>query len=211
MKNKGDKKMARYRGRREKTIPLRGAGFTLVELLVTVSIMVAITSMILANYPKFSGSLALKRTAQEIALSIRQAQVYGLSVREFGAGSGIFPGYGVHFDISSGSDVFVLFADTNKNDSYDAGSGCGGSSTECVQKFKISTGDKISKLCGGEQSSPPGDCSLSQLDIIYLRPTPTVKLNGDGTPFSDASIVVRSPSGEEKTIRVWLSGQIRVE
>ncbi|NOY35892.1 MAG: prepilin-type N-terminal cleavage/methylation domain-containing protein [bacterium] len=201
MKRTDDKKM----------IGFYGSGFTLVELLVTMSILVVITSMILANYPKFSGTLALKRTAQEIALTVRQAQVYGLSVREFGAGSGVFPGYGVHFDIVGSPDTFVLFADINKNKSYDAGDGCGGASTECVQMFKINTGDKISKLCGDEQSFPPGDCSLGQLDIVYLRPTPTVTLEGDGSSFSDADIVVRSPRGEEKKIKVWLSGQIGVE
>jgi len=211
MKSADHKKMIGFREGRGKRAPLRGSGFTLVELLVTMSILVVITSMILANYPGFSETLALKRTAQEIALTIRQAQVYGLSVREFGAGSGIFPGYGVHFDIAGSPDTFVLFADANGNKSYDAGDGCGGLSTECVQMFKISTGDKISKLCGDQQSSPPGDCSLSQLDIVYLRPTPTVTLKSGSSAFSDVNVVVRSPKGEEKTIRVWLSGQIGVE
>jgi len=208
-----DKKMIEFYGDREKGAPFCGLGFTLIELLVTMSILVVITAMMLANYPKFSEALALKRAAQEVALTIRQAQVYGLSVREFGAGSGIFPGYGVHFDMADGPDSFILFADINNNKSYDAGDGCGGLATECVQMFKINTGDKISKLCGNSATVSPGGCpSLGLLDVVYLRPNPTVTLKGDGLLLvPSASIVLSSLNGDKRTIKVWLSGQIGVE
>ncbi len=184
-------------------MPAGSRGFTLIELLVVISIFSIVSLSLLSNYPQFRSSISLKRTAQEIALSIRQAQVYGLSVTEFGAGSGIFPGYGVHFDINTPS-VFILFADANNNKLYDG-------TSEELQTFRIQTADRISKLCGNEKTAPPGDCALSQLDVVYLRPGPNVVLMSGAVEFSDAEVIVRSSGGEEKTVVVWLTGQIAVE
>ena len=73
-------------------------GFTLIELLVTVSMFIIITSVVLVNFPSFSSKISLDNLAHEVALAVRQAQVFGVSSREFGVGSGIFPTHGVHFD-----------------------------------------------------------------------------------------------------------------
>ncbi|MBI2004934.1 prepilin-type N-terminal cleavage/methylation domain-containing protein [Patescibacteria group bacterium] len=55
-------------------------GFTLVELLVVVSIMLIITSTLLLQQRKFNSATLMRTLAYNIALSIRQAQVYGTSV-----------------------------------------------------------------------------------------------------------------------------------
>lgn len=183
---------------------IRKRGFTLVELMVTISIAVLITAMLFANFRHFREVLSLKRAAQEIALSLRQAQVYGTSVREFGEGSGKFPGYGVRFKIAS-PDSYILFADVNANNSYDG-------DLEKVKTFSIGTNDRISDLCLNAKTSPPGNCSLSQLDVIFLRPNPTIILTNDGyTLFSDAEITITSPKGGQKTVTIWSTGQISVE
>lgn len=179
-------------------------GFTLVELLVTISIAILITAMLFANFHHFREVLSLKRAAQEIALSLRQAQVYGTSVREFGEGSGKFPGYGIHFEAGN-PDSYILFADVNANNSYDGAS-------EKVQTFSIGTKDVISDLCLNAKTSPPGACSLSQLNVIFLRPNPTIILTNDGyTSSSDAEITIKSPKGGQKTVIIWSTGQISVE
>ncbi|HDO23639.1 MAG TPA: hypothetical protein ENG99_00250 [bacterium] len=177
--------------------------FSLVELLVTMSIALTITLMLFANYPRFRATLSLKRDAQEVALSVRQAQVYGTSVRKYGGGVGVFPGYGIHFD-SSIPDSYILFADVNANNSYDGVS-------EAVETLHIGSNDKISNLCGNAKTSPPGACGLSSLDVIFLRPNPTVILVGEGSNFSDAEVEIKSSSGDQKTVVIWSTGQITVE
>ena len=59
----------------------RRRGFTLIELLVVVAIIVVITGLILANSNKFGGQTMLQNLSYDIALSLREAQVYGISVR----------------------------------------------------------------------------------------------------------------------------------
>lgn len=181
----------------------RQAGFTIVELIVTTSILVIVSTLIFANYPKFRENVSLKKTAQEIALTIRRAQTYGLSVREFRQGTGIFPGYGVHFDIAY-PDSFVLFADINGNNAYDG-------TTEDIESLKIQTNEKLSSLCTNVKTSPPGSCGFNKIDIIFFRPKPLVTIKADGSDFFDAEIKIVSPRGQIKTIVILSSGQISVE
>jgi prepilin-type N-terminal cleavage/methylation domain-containing protein len=70
-------------------------GFTLVELLVVFAIMTLITALILFQHRRFDSSTLLRSLAYSIALSIRQSQVYGTSVRQFG--SNFNYSYGVYF------------------------------------------------------------------------------------------------------------------
>jgi len=177
-------------------------GFTLVELVVTIGIFVVISTLVFANYPKFKSQLSLKKTSQEIAFAVREAQVYSLSVKEYEGRFDI--GYGVHFDISK-PDTVLLFADVNKNSEYDDNDGI-------VKEYKIRTSDSFSSLCGNEI------CGLSQLDAVYLRPNPLITLRGkdsNGIPtspdFSDAEIKILSSGGMEKKIIIWVSGQITIE
>ena len=178
-------------------------GFTLIELLVTLAIFALVAAIILASYPNFTSRLNLERAAQEVAFSVRQAQSFALAVREFGAGSGIFPGYGIHFDKASEKE-FILYADSNNNKVYDA-------PLELVDRFRIQTSPKISNLCGGEKSQPPGTCGLDSLDITFLRPNPTITLKSGLATYSDVEIKIVSPSGDVRTISVWSTGQIAVE
>ncbi len=176
-------------------------GFSLIEFLVTMSIFTVISMALFINYPQFKGKVALKKTVQEVALSIRQAQVYGLAVREFGIGTNVFPGYGVNFDISGGdANSFVLFADVDQNNLY-------GGAGEDVEQYVIQTGDRIYELCANNCLTP-----IDSLNIIFLRPNPIVTLTEDGSmTFSNAQIKIRSQGGEERFITVWATGQVSVK
>jgi len=172
-------------------------GFSLIELLVTMSIVVIVTSVSLANYPSFSEKLSLKRTVQEVALSIRQAQIYGGSVKKFeGATIEDFPGYGVYF--SEDSSFFSLFADEDNDHDY--------APAEQIRLFEIKTGDKISTLkCDGLS------CPGRELQVVFVRPGPTVHLvDGSGGSHSVVEITVQSRKEGTKVIKVYVTGQISV-
>lgn len=174
-------------------------GFTLIELVVTIGIFIIISTLVFANYPEFKSNMSLKKTAQEIALTIRQAQVYALGVKGF---EEEFSGYGVNFNLSN-QDSFILFSDSNGDFYYNAG--------EQVENYRIETGDKISELCGADVTREV--CGLSQLNVVFWRPSPIVKLNdGAGNDnFSSVKIRIKSTRGNTKTIIVRINGQISVE
>ncbi|MDP3052145.1 MAG: hypothetical protein Q8N42_01420 [bacterium] len=182
-------------------------GFTVVELIIVLAIMVTITSLILANYPGFNERLAVRGASEDIASNIRLAQAYGLGVKE--SSPDLFPGYGVYFQ-SAITNSYVLFADIPPYDgTYQE--------SEKIKDLAIQTGVQIYDLCANVKQTPPGTCGLASLTAFYKRPTPIVSLKGEQTiggtvvPASDIEIKIRGARGTTKTIVVWLSGQISVE
>jgi len=209
---------AKFKNKNKKTNSQ--SGFTLVELLVTVTLMAAVNGLILASVPEINKRIGLKRTAGEIAMVIRQAQAQALGIKEHNGG---FPGYGVHFDKTTGNNKsIILFADAPEsgsdygNGEYDAGSGCGEANTECIQEYKINTGDWVEDLCAGTSAT---DCEKmpDKLDIVFNRATPFSSMIADGdinTTYSFAKITIESPrSGEKnkKRIQILSSGQVEIK
>ena len=173
-------------------------GFTLLEVLVTLSIVVIVASLIFANYPKFKEGISLKKTSQEIALTIREAQNYALSVKEF---KGEYESYGVHFEGLNPTTSYILFSDLDGDNKYD-------SPGEKVKEFIIQTNDKITDLCGYDTGYV---CDQNYLDIIFTRPSPVITLKSDIKDYSGVKIVITSPRNKEKSVIVWMSGQVSIE
>src|SRR3989344_2260670 len=117
-------------------------GFSLVEILATLAIFFIISSILFFNFRGFGSRTVLDNLAHQIALTIRQAQVYGISVR---GTAGAFPSYGAFFSIPE-NKIITLFADT-----YPSGSGGGDgkytASDTLVQRLTISGSDFVSQLC----------------------------------------------------------------
>lgn len=200
-----------------------------MELVVTVGIFIVITSVALANYPQFSGRLALARIAREMALSIRQAQIYGVAVREFPKGSGEYPPYGIYFSKDEPKQ-FIFFGDsegTTPNDSllgnrrYDGTFDCP-VSEECLEKIVLRGNEYIKDIClvrgsGLEECNPSG---VRDVSILFRRPDPEALISNNVakgevgyTQYSAARIILTSERfpDKEKVIRVWLTGQISIE
>lgn len=177
-------------------------GFTIFEMIVVIGIVALIALLILANYPRFNETLGVSRAAEDIASSVRQVQAYGLGVKESGAGSGVFPGYGIYFQ-SAIPGSYVLFADKNNNFQDDAG--------EAINTIPIQNNIQISDLCANQKQIPTGPCGLSNLTAIYLRPQPQVILISGGFSYADIEIKIKGIRGTTKTIILWLSGQISIE
>lgn len=192
-------------------------GFTIVELLISIAIFVIMTIVVVAKYGNFNQSTLLTDTAYDVALVAREAQTYGLSVRNSDTGGGTnfsFP-YGVAFSTQSGSSCgsatlsetnMVLFADADQQDGR-----CGGSDT-AINTYTLSRGATVTRLCAGtEQSS----CSsISSLEVSYKRPNPEAIICGTSgstdCTYRYAEIGITGSQGGTRTIVVNQSGQISV-
>ncbi len=206
-------------------------GFTLVELLVTISMFVILTGVVLLNSKNFDNSILLKNFTYDVALTIRQAQSYGVNVRESNTGSfnKVNQGYGVYFDINSstGSDKnFILFNDTGNspdkkyNDAPNSSDvrECDVANSECIQKYSMTKGTKIVGMCVGVVADcPDGIYNTKQLSILFYRPKLEAKIyswNDSGTKSSDlnyAKITLSSAGGATSTINITSVGQIYVK
>ncbi len=211
--------------------PVRG--FTLVEMVVVLAIIVIITTIALLGQSSFNRSLILTDTAYTIAFSVREAQALGISSRAF---NGIQnAGYGLHF-IAGNSKSYNLFADTNPGQSgnvqstsvcpgHAVGSGPESKPGDCVQTlpgeivrtYTLNNGFKVSGFCGTDAATGNPRCNdnLDSIDILYLRPNTQSIITGlrSGTrvPLTDATIRVTSPAGDaERCVYVSKVGQVSV-
>ena len=191
-----------------KKLPTNASGFTLIEMLVVTAVMMIISGLLLASNSRFGGTVQLESLAYDIALSIRQAQVYGISVRQFAPG--VFTaGYGMHFEMSSPT-TYVLFGDAvSANGLYDTG--------EVVNTTSITKGYTIQKLCV-TQTGNAEDCTITKLDVLFKRPEPDAFISANslsctlltGPCEESARIVVVSPRNDTMSITVGVNGQISV-
>jgi prepilin-type N-terminal cleavage/methylation domain-containing protein len=199
-------------------------GFTLIELLVVTAIIAIITAFVLFNQKGFNSSTILRSLSYSIALSVRQAQVYGVSVRESAAGSGDFSnGYGVFFGNSGLVDTshYLIFADTNDDGQYAAG--------EELPRFTIGNGKGtdylIKNYCAhsgsGDQCALGTSPTITSLTIYFRRPnpdacfatsqSPAVCAAGAAPVYDYAYVQIRSFTGTDyRTIKVSSTGQITV-
>ena len=206
--------------RNKNTRPKLVCGFTLVELLVTIGIATVLLAITLFDYGTFNDNVALSSAGQEMAIAIKQAQTYGLSVREVKISGGNFnSAYGIVFDLGD-TDNYYVFADINGDRVYNVDDGCGGVNTECIEKVVLKNGVKISQICDGASppNCPPGPGgSVTNLSITFLRPNPDASINfaNSGgqikatTPIG--KIVLISPKNGTLTITVENTGQISIQ
>lgn len=202
------------------------AGFSLIELVVTVGILALIMSVTLADHNKFGGQIMLRNLAYEMSLIIREAQTYGISVKKVNIGGGEFEAaYGMHFDAVSPT-TYWMFADTYAGTASpvrsDVGDTLRTTVLEDVNQYAIGRGYKITQLCAGNAGGSnyttcvpvcASGCS-GALDITFKRPEPDamIRLNHNLTTVYDrARITLQSPRGETMNVVVEVSGQISVE
>lgn len=183
-------------------------GFTLIELIISVGIMVMVTTVILANYATFNKRIKLEGASQEIVSIVREAQSYGVGNKlDFSSGS---VAYGVNFDINSPGRV-IVFSDNDDGGSYTVG--------EEVETFNIQSSDRIKQICINQKTIFPPPCSgagsVNVIDVIYKRSNIYADIKSvPAQPFiSDAEIMFRSAGETANGVKViiWKSGQVSVE
>ncbi|MFZ2167558.1 MAG: type II secretion system protein [Minisyncoccia bacterium] len=208
-------------------------GFSLIELMVVLAIIITITGVVLTNQSSFNKSLILANTAYDVALSVRNAQTFGLSSRVISTATNV--GYGVNFDRAT-PNKFTLFTDTyplpgavsnchpvSDPTAPNARPGdCAYESnqSEKVTEYVLGNNITITDICAYSSSS--WSCSssnggnLSTLDIVFARPNSDAFMSKNGVysssfPVTAACIVLSSAQGGARYVAVGLSGQITAD
>ncbi len=183
-------------------------GFTLIELMVVLFVSALISTVILANFGDFTSQTEFDNEALNIALTVREAQAYGIGSREISGKFGV--AYGVIFKKST-PNSFTL-------DTFGTGSGGYYSQFDITPEktIKIKDGFKISKLCLISQNSTY--CNYLGVATVFKRPNPNANIyllwsNGNFilVNFSGVKITLKRISdGTIKTINITNTGQIYV-
>ncbi len=212
------------------TPPIRG--FTLAEMVIGIAIIGFISTIVLTGQNDFNRTLVVTDTAYTVALSIRQAQTFGLSSRTYSASANA--GYGVHFEEAAPQN-YILFSDvyrpaapeaycpvgtTGNPDAKPGNCKYESSGGELVQTYTFNRGFRVTQFCGHAVTGGALMCStdgvgpLVTLDIVFARPSTNSIITGStaGADFQmkDAMIKISAPTGGERYVCVTKVGQISV-
>lgn len=201
-------------------------GFSLAELIVTISIVSIILTVILMGQSRYTAGASLNANLGAATLTVRQAQTYGISVRQFLPGVEEFNiGYGVSFRVASvnGSNEYIFYADRgssdlNKYSTSDWNTCTIGGTSECLGKTVLTGSNVIWRICYQAISGTEQCSSDRRVDITFTRPETSVSMRffnssgGSETVVANleyARVIFRSTiTLTEKSIYVYPTGQI---
>lgn len=185
------------------------AGFSLVELLVSISILVIILAIILTRQSTFNSAVLLRGQAYEIALQVREVQLNAVGANTDGSG-GFRSVLGVHINTASSSNgQYRVFRDADLDGFYDSGEEFGQQGI-LDPRFEI----RAIRSVGGDAISG------NQLSIIFVRPNFDARFfdasaNEVITPLIEIDVARRGVTGTDvgvvRTIEVSATGQIAVQ
>lgn len=186
------------------------SGFTVIELMVTITIVVLVTAVVLVQYSAFNSSVLLNSQAYKIAFDLREAQSLGLGSR--GQGTEFREEYGLYFNKTSGNEnKYILFQDNGS--AVPAGYAAAealGSPNVIDPRFKISN---ICVSAGTAPSCVAGTSAVNSVSITFKRPDFNAQIFSSiaGVQTVDIYITSVSDPTSSKIVHVSTSGQITVQ
>jgi prepilin-type N-terminal cleavage/methylation domain-containing protein len=172
-------------------------GFSIIELMVVISIIGIMSSLMFANYRQGERDTVLIYAAQQTAQDIRQAQNLSL------AGPKNTYGYGIYFDINNPIQYFIYGDEgkTNKNHRYDS-----------IEDVKVSPYPILLSKNIEINNIKIKEVDSNSADIFFAPPDPVTYIN-DVSSISIAEIKICSiiTTTNCKTIIITTAGRIEVD
>ena len=202
-------------------------------MLMVLAIFTILTSVVMYNYAEFNSKTIMSNMAYEIALTVRQAQVYSLGVRGQAGVESFDNRYGVYFNTNNGGKEFAFFFDVNPpGEVLESNGWCDGnvgdvnclvctlSSGECLEKNTLTRDIFISKICLSDGIDPvddDGSCkeltNEDDISVTFDRPNPdarSVVSSGGSDLKKNVGIVVKNSFGNQRAVIIRNTGQISV-
>ncbi len=182
----------------------KNRGFTMIELIVVIGILVVITGIILANYGRFGSAMLLRNLTYDLALTVREAQVYSISGKFQDVDVFAKVPIIVYFDLTGGySHPFYMFRDVGLDWQQT------NLATENINNYNLGHGFKIVSI----EANGGTVTGITKLAIAFQRPEPDADIRDGITSaqYSDARIIVQSPEGKKLSVFIEGAGQISVQ
>lgn len=198
-------------------------GFSLIELVIVVGVIVVVSSVILIRFPALGAQVRFTNSVQTILDAIRDARARSAAITEFAPGSGIFPSYGVFFELANPGQI-RFYADCKIDDNGDGilddkdFFSFNSASTDCSSTngslaiINLDRGITITGIRSFEALAGPYK-DETRGSIEYLRPEPSVWIaDSSGIVLGHGGLELQISDGQQvKKMIMWTSGNIEVQ
>lgn len=213
------------RQRRESRRSGNGAGFTALEMVIVLSIIVMISGVVLVSFPPLSERINIQRSSRGLGLTLRKTQAMALAGREVWddnpPGPPAFktpPAFGVYFSVNSScpgwsSNSYFIFADVfpvgNPDGKYDC-IGQGGAKDIVVETIQLEPTVSFQKFT--VDTGTPNQRDENTIHIAFSVPEGDTTIR-DGNPQPQAvEIYIIGANGVfKRSVVVLTTGLIHVK
>jgi prepilin-type N-terminal cleavage/methylation domain-containing protein len=183
-------------------------GFTMIELIVSIFIIVMITTLVMANYRTGQRRYELKNSILQMVNDLRTAENYALGLKKnelITAGARVpRQGWGIYLDKSQTS--YVIFADDDAISPVRQYEATEKYATSSLLKGVVIDEIKISSSTPFQSKQ----IDLTKLSIVFIPPDPLVYINNSSS--TSARIVLRHTVNQAtSTIEVNSLGMVNVK
>lgn len=175
--------------------PSTAGGFTIIELMVSIAIVVLVMGIVLFKYNTLNNVVLVKSQAYELALDIRNAQEAGVSVEVNTTG---FANSLYGIKVTKGSANYVLYQN---------------SPSSVVSTYAIDSRFYIKDICINGTT-----CNQAAANICFQRPDFTAHMStgnncmaSPGTTSFDIKLASVNDPSVVRTVEVTQTGQIVVK
>ncbi|MFC1630116.1 Tfp pilus assembly protein FimT/FimU [Patescibacteria group bacterium] len=180
-------------------------GFSLIELLVVISVITIISAVVFVNYRSYQDQLALQRAAYKLAQDIRKTQGYVMGAK-ICDGCGVVPQGGYGIKLVDEDDFYIIYADNNGDKKHSTSPA---PSDTTIETISFEKGVKISNIM-----FPVSGQDVGQASINFTPPDPETNITGwspDVTGIRlQITVSLKLDPSETKYIEVNVPGGIKV-
>jgi len=177
------------------------SGFTMIELLIVMSVIGILSSAVFLNWKKGEEGFALQNSAYKLLQNIRETQEMAMEAREVDCGGSEGHGFGILFYKLVSPNSYTIFADCDNNEKW-------WFDDKTIKQVDLEENISICDV------SPSYFWSIFPTHVIFSPPNPDTYIgcplwnDGWGT---EVVITLCSDSGQEKEVRVNMSGMIEIK
>jgi type II secretory pathway pseudopilin PulG len=170
--------------------------FTIIELMVILSITILMTIAVFSNYGKNNDTFALERASQKLAQDLRRTQEIAMSGSE-----GATASVGIYFDkTSANKKKYIMYTTTNANMYRDAGD---------TDKETINIENGI-EICNVLDNGAAPALNANSLSVCFQPPEPLTYIDSNYAGH-EASIVLCASSDNTKTRTIMVNNVGRIQ
>ena len=175
----------------------KSEGFTLVELLLVIFLILIISAAVFAQKGNMENGLILQKQARQLLQDLKETEESALGAEGFFCPTNSTTTYSVGLNFKKTNDSsYFIFADCDNSHKYD-------SDDKIIKQVELNKKIKLSFV----------DHPAANLNIVFSPPVPKVYIDGNEWSSSEAKVKLslRNNPSKSITIAVNSAGRIKLE